>query len=68
MFELSALKKTRFYQEAKEEGVQEGRQEAKFEAMPKMLELGLSVQQIAQALDLDVAQVQQVAQQARPNE
>lgn len=39
---------------------QEGRLEAKLEAVPKMLELGLSVEQIAQ--------VQQVAQQTSPNE
>jgi predicted transposase/invertase (TIGR01784 family) len=55
MFGLSDLKQTRVYQE--------GRLEAKLEAVPKLLALGLTVEQIAQALDLDVAQVQQVAQQ-----
>jgi predicted transposase/invertase (TIGR01784 family) len=67
MFGLSELKQTRIYQEAKqegkEEGKQEGRFEAKLEAVPKLLALGLSVEQIAQALDLDVAQVQQGVQQ-----
>ncbi len=67
MFGLSELKQTRVYQEAREEGEQigkqEGRLEAKLEAVPKFLALGLTVEQIAQALDLDVAQVQQVAQQ-----
>ncbi len=67
MFGLSELKQTRVYQEAKQEGKQEGRLEAKLEAVPKLLGLGLSVEQIAQVLDLDIAQVQQVAQQARPN-
>ncbi|MCW5315545.1 aspartate aminotransferase [Nostoc sp. KVJ3] len=45
-----------------EEGRQEGRQEAKLEAIPRFLALGLSVEQVAVALDLTVAQVQQAAQ------
>ena len=53
MFGLSELKQTRVYQEAEEEGKQEGRFEAKLEAVPKLLALGLSVEQIAQALALD---------------
>ncbi len=64
MFGLSELKQTRVYQEAREEGEQEGRLEAKLQAVPKLLALGLTVEQIAQALDLDIAQVQQ----ALPNE
>ncbi|AUS98962.1 flagellar assembly protein H [Nostoc sp. CENA543] len=60
MFGLSELKQTRVYQEALEEGEQKGKQEAKLEAIPKLLALGLTVEQIAQALDLDVTQVQQV--------
>jgi predicted transposase/invertase (TIGR01784 family) len=60
MFGLSELKQTRVYQE--------GRLEAKLEAIPRLLALGLTVEQIAQALDLDVAQVQQVAQQTPPNQ
>ncbi|MBD2299060.1 hypothetical protein [Nostoc sp. FACHB-190] len=54
------LKQTRVYQEAREEG--------KLEAVPKFLALGLTVEQIAQALDLDVTQVQQVAQQTSLNQ
>ncbi|BAY90731.1 MULTISPECIES: Rpn family recombination-promoting nuclease/putative transposase [unclassified Tolypothrix] len=68
MFGLSELKQTRVYQEAEQEGKQKGRLEAKLEAVPKFLALGLTVEQIAQALDLDIAQVQQVAQQAPPNQ
>jgi predicted transposase/invertase (TIGR01784 family) len=72
MFGLSELKQTRIYQEAKqegkEEGKQEGRFEAKLEAVPKLLALGLTVEQIAQALDLDVAQIQQAVQQTPLNE
>jgi predicted transposase/invertase (TIGR01784 family) len=67
MFGLSELKQTRFYQEAKQEGKEEGKQkgrfEAKLEAATKLLALGLSVKQIAQALALDIAQVQQAVQQ-----
>ncbi|MBD2354704.1 Rpn family recombination-promoting nuclease/putative transposase [Tolypothrix sp. FACHB-123] len=48
-------------QDGLEEGRQEGRQQAKLEAIPRLLALGLSVEQIAQALDLTVEQVQQVA-------
>ncbi|BAZ00946.1 hypothetical protein NIES37_49440 [Tolypothrix tenuis PCC 7101] len=68
MFGLSELKQTRVYQEAEQEGKQKGRLEAKLEAIPKFLALGLTVEQIAQALDLDIAQVQQVAQQTPPNQ
>ncbi len=53
------------YQEWKEatkqEGRQEGRQEGKLESIPRLLALGLSVEQIAQALDLDLEQVRQAA-------
>ncbi|MBW4569719.1 MAG: DUF2887 domain-containing protein [Tolypothrix carrinoi HA7290-LM1] len=60
MFGLSELKQTRVYQE--------GRLEAKLEAIPRLLALGLTVEQIAQALDLDIAQVQEAAQQTPPNQ
>ncbi|MEH2001751.1 MAG: Rpn family recombination-promoting nuclease/putative transposase [Nostoc sp.] len=72
------FKKTRMYQSIKEDGLeegrqegrqqgrqqgrQEGRQEAKLEAIPRLLALGLSVEQVAVALDLTVAQVQQAVQ------
>ncbi|MEH1864038.1 MAG: hypothetical protein V7K69_03210 [Nostoc sp.] len=68
MFGLSELKQTRVYQEAKQEGKQKGRFEAKLEAVPKLLALGLSVEQISQALDLDVAQVEQAVHQTPLNE
>jgi predicted transposase/invertase (TIGR01784 family) len=60
MFGLSELKQTRVYQE--------GRLEAKLEAIPRLLALGLTVEQIAQALDLDVVQVQQAAEQTLINQ
>ena len=55
------------YQEWKEatkrEGRQEGKLEGKLESIPRLLALGLSVEQIAQALDLDLEQVRQVIQE-----
>ncbi len=46
MFGLTEWQQTKFYQEVKLEG--------KLEAIPRMLNMGLSVEQIAQALDLEV--------------
>jgi predicted transposase/invertase (TIGR01784 family) len=75
MFSLSDLRETKVYQEALEEGREEGieqgieqvlngRQEgelsAKLNSIPRLSVLGLSVEQIAQALDLEIEQVQQV--------
>lgn len=63
MLGLSELKQTRVYQEALAEGRQEGRQEGKLEAVPILLQAGVSIEQIAQQLNLDIAAVRQVAQQ-----
>ena len=80
MFGLSELKQTKVYQEAKMEGIIEGRTEgrtegimegeikgrtegeinAKMEAVPGLLKLGLTVEQIATALKLSVEEIQQV--------
>jgi predicted transposase/invertase (TIGR01784 family) len=74
MFGLSELKQTRFYQEAFQEGVEQGKvqgieqgrvqgiEQGKLKAVPAMLAAGLTVEQIAQALDLSVEEVRQVAQ------
>lgn len=70
MFGLSDLKQTRFYQEAKqegklegkEEGKLEGRLEGKLESIPGLLAIGLSLEQIAKALGLDVETVKKAAQ------
>ncbi|WP_260446698.1 Rpn family recombination-promoting nuclease/putative transposase [Nostoc sp. 2RC] len=70
MFGLNELRQTRFYQdvfaEGKEEGRQqgkeEGRQEAKLETIPQLLALGLSIEQIAQALGLDEQFVREITQ------
>jgi predicted transposase/invertase (TIGR01784 family) len=63
MFSLSDLKNTKVYQEALEEGREEGELQGKLATVPFMLSLGATVEQIAEALGLDVEQVQQVAQQ-----
>ncbi len=49
MFGLSDLKQTRVYQEGKQEG--------RIESIPRLLKLGLSIEQIAQGLDLDLEEV-----------
>ncbi|MEH2235317.1 MAG: hypothetical protein V7K30_03485 [Nostoc sp.] len=62
MFGSNELKQTRFYQDVFAEGRQEGRQEGKLETIPQLFELGLSIEQIAQALGLDEQVVRQAAQ------
>ncbi len=61
MFGLSDLKKTRVYQEAYELARQEVLEEGKLQAVPAMLKVGMTVEQIAEALQLDVEKVRQVA-------
>ncbi len=51
MFGLTDWRQTKFYQEVKEE--------TKLETIPRLLKFGLSIEQIAQALELDVKQVRQ---------
>lgn len=68
MFGLSELKQTRFYQEAFQEGVEQGIEQSevrgeikgKLKAVPAMLAAGLTVEQVAEALDLSVEEVGQV--------
>ncbi|MEH2217877.1 MAG: Rpn family recombination-promoting nuclease/putative transposase [Nostoc sp.] len=66
MFGSNELKQTRFYQDVFAEGEQkgklEGRQEGKLETIPRLLALGLSIEQIAQVLGLDEQVVRQAAQ------
>ncbi len=62
MFSLSDLKQTKVYQEGREEGREEGSLEAKLEAVPRLLALNLTVEQIAQALNLTVETVQKIAE------
>jgi predicted transposase/invertase (TIGR01784 family) len=61
MLGLGDLKETRFYQEAKQEGEKKGEYKAKIESVPRLLQMNLTLEQIAQALDLPIADVQRVA-------
>ena len=75
MLKLKELKQTRVYQEALEEGReegraqgrvegrQEGRQEGKLAAVPLLLKAGVSAEEIAQQLEVEIEAVRQIAQQ-----
>ncbi|HEY9610961.1 Rpn family recombination-promoting nuclease/putative transposase [Allocoleopsis sp.] len=75
MLALNELKQTRFYQEALEEGRQEGLEqgreqgklEAKLEMVSLLLEVGLSLEEIAQRLGLDLETVEAAIQQQPEN-
>ena len=62
MFSLSDLKQTKVYQEALEEGREEGELAAKLASIPRLLALGLNFEQLAQALELEIEQVRQATQ------
>jgi predicted transposase/invertase (TIGR01784 family) len=75
MFEIT-LQETRVYQEAKQEGLeqgvkigreqglqqglQQGREQAQLEVVPQFLALGMSMQEVAQSLNLTIEQVEQI--------
>ncbi|TRU67762.1 MAG: Rpn family recombination-promoting nuclease/putative transposase [Microcystis viridis Mv_BB_P_19951000_S69] len=73
MFSLDELKQTQYFQDVREEARQEGRQEGReegreegrlnkaLEAVPRLLALGLSVEQVASALELEVEQVRAIS-------
>jgi predicted transposase/invertase (TIGR01784 family) len=71
MFGLSELKQTRFYQEAKEEGKEEGievgERKAKLDTVPGLIALGLTGEQIAQVLNLSLEEISQIIQQQNIN-
>ncbi|NES03150.1 MAG: Rpn family recombination-promoting nuclease/putative transposase [Okeania sp. SIO2F4] len=58
MLDMEDFKKSRLYQGIK----REGREEGKLLTVPLLLELGLTVEEIARRLELTVEQVQQAAQ------
>ena len=59
MLKLDELKKTKVYQEALEEGIVQGKIQQKLDIIPLLQELGLTVEQIAERLDLTVKIVQE---------
>ncbi|MGK7940270.1 MAG: Rpn family recombination-promoting nuclease/putative transposase [Crocosphaera sp.] len=68
MFSLDELKQTQYFQDVREEGrlegiqegIEEGELRAKISSVPSLLALGLTVEQVAEALKLDVEQVRQI--------
>jgi predicted transposase/invertase (TIGR01784 family) len=64
MFSLDELKQTQYFQDVREEARQEGREQGRLnkalEAVPRLLALGLSVEQVASALELEVEQVRAI--------
>ena len=62
MFGLTEWQQTRFYQEVREEVKEEVKEEAKLEAIPRLLKMGLSVEQIAEALELKVEVVKKAVE------
>lgn len=66
MFGLTEWQQTRFYQEVREEVKEEVQQEVeektKLEAIPRLLKMGLSVKQIAEALELKVEVVKKAVE------
>ncbi|MEM6754572.1 MAG: hypothetical protein AAF630_16570, partial [Cyanobacteria bacterium P01_C01_bin.38] len=66
MFGLTEWQQTRFYQEVKEEVKQEVEQQVehktKLKAISRMSSMGLSVEQIAQALELKVEVVRKAVE------
>ncbi|MBD2345237.1 Rpn family recombination-promoting nuclease/putative transposase [Anabaena subtropica] len=59
MFSLSELRNTRYFQDV----FQEGERSGKLKAVPAMLAAGLTLEQVAQALDLSIEEVRQATQQ-----
>ncbi len=58
-----SLQQTRIYQEAKAEGREEREAEMLRVTVPLLLKTGMTVEQIAQQLNVDVESVQRAAQQ-----
>ena len=63
MLGLSELKQTKVYQEALAEGEQIGEEKNKLKSVSNMIRLGLSLETIAQYLDLPLDEVQRLAKQ-----
>ncbi len=56
------LTETRFYQDAKSEGRQEGRQELLAKTVPLLLQTGMTLEQVSQQLQVELAEIQKIAQ------
>ena len=72
MFSLDELKQTQYFQDVRaearqegreqgiEQGIEQGRLNKALEAVSRLLALGLSVEQVASALELEVKQVRAI--------
>jgi predicted transposase/invertase (TIGR01784 family) len=65
MFGLTEWQQTRFYQEIEEETKLKVKLETKLETIPKLLSEGLTVEQIARILELDIEVVKTCNQTAK---
>ncbi|MHC5597269.1 MAG: DUF2887 domain-containing protein [Nostoc sp.] len=58
------LEETRVYREAKQEGIELGlelgQEQAKLELIPRFLDYGISIEEVAQLLDLTIEQVEKI--------
>lgn len=61
MLGLEDLKKTKFYQEAYQDGEQIGEMKAKLEAIPELIKEGLTLEQISRVLKLPLEVIQQTS-------
>lgn len=61
MLGISDLRNTRVFQEAKEEGIEQGIKQGKMAAIPIMLESGISLEKIAQQWDMKLVDVEDLA-------
>lgn len=68
MFGLTEWQQTRFYQEVKEEVQQETELATKLKTVPKLLEEGLNLRQIARVLELNVEVIQQAIEKQNSGE
>lgn len=59
MFSLDELKQTRYFQDVREEA-RLGELAVKIASVPRLLALGLTVEQVAEALQLDIKQVEEI--------
>ncbi|TAF18467.1 MAG: DUF2887 domain-containing protein [Nostocales cyanobacterium] len=64
MFTFEDLKQTRYFREVAEEERTKGRLEGRLESVPLLLELGLTVEEIATRLDVDIEAVRKVAEKS----
>jgi len=71
MLGLGDLKKTRFYQDAFEDGIQEGKQRAEYQAKVEIIRrsrsLNLPLAVIAQLVGMSVAAVEEILAQGSDN-